>query len=368
MTGRVIRFPARPMSTADGQAAADRILAVPASERIARSSEFSLDDPETLLLLCGRLRQLLESKPLSVRDDAESLYRFLAEPKRPVGLFDEREYFLGELALLVGTATRMLALRDEACRWFDRAEANFRLTVNAVADWSRVAYQRLAMLLEKRQFDELLEDLPDLVNSFAKLDMAEDILKCRSLEGLSLMEMGELSRAGIVFESVRQEARRLGHERLVASAGVNLVHVFSQLGASEEALACAREVLPLLRKLDHRVAIAQVQAGIGSLLRARRQLTAALDAYESARAEYGELGMLADVAAMRLVIADLLMATGQEPLAVQEILTALPIIEEYKMVPEGKAALALLRESVREKRVDHQALRDLHGFFEDSVS
>ena len=139
MSGRVIRFPARPMSPADGQAVADRILAVPASERIARSSEFSLDDPETLLLLCARLRQLLDSKPLSVREDAESLYRFLADPKRPVGLFDEREYFLGELALLVGTATRMLALRDEACRWFDRAEANFRLTVNAVADWSRVA-------------------------------------------------------------------------------------------------------------------------------------------------------------------------------------------------------------------------------------
>ena len=50
------------------------------------------------------------------------------------------------------------------------------------------------------------------------------------------------------------------------------------------------------------------------------------------------------------------------------VLLALPIVEEYKLVPEGMAALALLRESVRQQKVNHQALRDLHGFFEVSVS
>ncbi len=36
--------------------------------------------------------------------------------------------------------------------------------------------------------------------------------------------------------------------------------------------------------------------------------------------------------------------------------------------PMGVAALTLLRESVRQQKVNHQALRDLHGFFEASVS
>jgi hypothetical protein len=39
-----------------------------------------------------------------------------------------------------------------------------------------------------------------------------------------------------------------------------------------------------------------------------------------------------------------------------------------KMVPEGMAALSLLRESVRHQSVNRQALRDLHGYFEDLKS
>ncbi|MBC8646314.1 MAG: hypothetical protein H7X85_04075, partial [Thermoanaerobaculia bacterium] len=49
----------------------------------------------------------------------------------------------------------------------------------------------------------------------------------------------------------------------------------------------------------------------------------------------------------------------------QEILAALPIIEELKMVPEGVAAMALLRESLRQRSINRQALRDLHGYFEE---
>jgi hypothetical protein len=33
------------------------------------------------------------------------------------------------------------------------------------------------------------------------------------------------------------------------------------------------------------------------------------------------------------------------------------------MVPEGMAALALLQESVRQHRINRQALRDLHVYF-----
>jgi hypothetical protein len=78
--------------------------------------------------------------------------------------------------------------------------------------------------------------------------------------------------------------------------------------------------------------------------------------------------MMADVAAIRLIVADLLLESGEERVAALEVLEALPIIEAYKMVPEGMAALALLRESVRQQKVNLQALRDLHGFFEKSVS
>jgi len=343
-------------------------LALPISERITVLSEGRVEDPETLLGICGELRARLEASPRTVRDEAEFFYRFISEPKRPIGIFDEREYFLGELALLAGSAARALARRDECSRWFDRAEANFRLTVNAVADWSRVSYQRLALLLEERKFDALMEQLPSLVESFEKLDMVEDALKCRSVEGLAYMEMGDLGSARDVFMRVRSEALRLNLDRLVASACVNLVHAHGALGETESSLQYSKEALPILRRLDNNVAIAQVQTGIGTLFRSRDNLSEAISAFRSAQQEFAALGMLADVAAIRLIVADLLLEMGEERLATTEVIEALPIIEDYKMVPEGMAALTLLRESVRQQKVSHQALRDLHGFFEDSVS
>jgi hypothetical protein len=44
----------------------------------------------------------------------------------------------------------------------------------------------------------------------------------------------------------------------------------------------------------------------------------------------------------------------------------LPIIDEEQMVPEGFAALSLLRDALRYQQVDRKALRELHGYFGDS--
>ncbi len=71
----------------------------------------------------------------------------------------------------------------------------------------------------------------------------------------------------------------------------------------------------------------------------------------------------ADVASLHLVIADLLLKLGQERQAEWEIRSALPVIIEEKMVPEGIAALSLLEQSLKGRRIDRQALRDLHGYF-----
>jgi tetratricopeptide (TPR) repeat protein len=368
MTGRVLLFPGRLVSREEGEFAARQLLAVPAPERERRAKELRLEDPEILLAVCKLLRDGLERSPSEVRDDAEHLYRFLAEPRREIGIFDEREYFLGELALLAGTACRILARKSDASRWFDRSEANFRLTVNAIADWSRVSYQRLALRLEEREFDGLLEQLPSLAESFRKLDMLEDGVKCRFLEALALMETGEAGTAARAFESILEDSRRLASEKLIAIAYVNLVHVYGMLGETERALQCSQEALPILKSLDDRVNYAKVKAGIGALLRASGQLAASVEAYRDAQGTFAELQMHADVAANALIVADLSLQLGKEDVAIREIVAALPVIEEYSMVPEGMAALTLLRESIRQQKVNHQALRDLHGFFESSVS
>lgn len=365
MVGRVLSFRQPYTFTSEGRASARRFLQTPREQRAARIAEFRLDDPETLLSVCALLREQSETAPLVVRDEAEFLYEFLVRPERPIGLFDEREYFLGESALLAGAACRVLFRRDEARRWFDRAEAAFRHTVNAVAEWSRVSYQRLALRTEEREFDEVLEFVPSLIANFEKLEMVEDALKCRFLEGVALINTDRLTEASEVFSGICNQARRIQNEKLLAIASNNLVQIYGLLGKSSEALNEARETLSIFRRLDNRVGIAKLQFGMGALFRAEGKLPAAIEAYRASLVQFDEIGMRSDVAATHLVLADLLLDLGQDAGAMGEVLVALPIIDEEKMVPEGFVALSLLRESLRQQKINRQALRELHGYFEE---
>src|SRR4029077_17686417 len=134
------------------------------------------------------IREGMTANPASAKDEAEFLYRFIESPRREIGLFDERDYFLGETAMIAGGACRYLSRREEAWTWFERAEAGFRHTMNAPGELSRLAYQRLPERFEERQLDLVIELLPSLIESFQKLGMSEDVLKCRFLEGLALYE------------------------------------------------------------------------------------------------------------------------------------------------------------------------------------
>jgi hypothetical protein len=138
------------------------------------------------------------------------------------------------------------------------------------------------------------------------------------------------------------------------------------MGDSSKMLEALEKAIPVLTVLNDRVGLAKVRWGIGNVLRRQGQTFAAIETFRVCRKEFESLGMVADVAAMRLVVADLLLDSGEEQEATQELLAAVPIIEDIKMVPERQAALALLRESLRQQKINRQALRDLHGYFEEN--
>ena len=324
-----------------------------------------LENPEVLLAVCGFLHERLTTSPSSVREEATFLYRFIERPKREIGLFDEREYFLGEIALLAGTACRNLSFREEAWLWFDRAEAAFGHAVNAAGDLSRLAYQRLAERFEERKLDMVLELLPSLIDSFRGLGMREDVLKCRFLEAVSFVETDEAAKAVDVYREICAEATEIGSQTLLGEAYVNLIHAHGMLGEADEAMEASREAIPILKRLDNRIALAKVHWGLGILLRERAQPLGAIDSFRKAQEEFEALGMRADIAALNLVLADLLLDQGQDVAALKEISAALPVISELKMAPEGMAALSLLRESARRQEINRTALRELHGYFQE---
>lgn len=329
-------------------------------------SSTHLENPDTFLTLATSLWRQLDTSPSKVRDKAELLYRLIGKAERQVGLSEEHDYLFGEMALIAGTACRQLSRRDEARLWFDRAEAGFRHTVSAPAELSRLAYQRLAVRLEERQLETVLELVPSLRGSFEKLSMSEDGLKCWFLEGLALMESGRIADAVTVFQQAARTADELGSDKLLALAYTNLTQLHGILGNTEEAMDASERAIPILRRIEDRVGLAKVQWGIANLLREQGQIPAAIETYRTAQGGLERIGMRADVAALSLVVADLLLETGQDEEAVREILMALPVIEELKMGPEGVAMRSLLRESLRQQKINRQALRDLHGYFEEN--
>jgi tetratricopeptide (TPR) repeat protein len=368
MPGKIIPFPwrERRLSPEEGWAMAERVLATPMAERLGRRRELPLEDSELLLSVCEVLRSRLETAPTAARDEASFFYRFLDEPKRMIGFFDEREYYMGELALIAGASNRLLFYREEARRWLDRAEASFTRSANGLAHVARVAYQRLALSLEERRLSEVLELAPLWIESFESMGLTEDALKCRFLVGLALRESGEVDRAVTVFRDICRQAEDQRNVRLVAQASNNLAQFYRVLGNLDEAMVYARKALPLLKQLDNRVGLVKLRWGVGSILREQGKPGEAVVAYREALEEARAVGMRGDVAALHLVLADVMLDAGQDRQAEWEVRAALPIIDEEQMVPEGFAALGLLRNALRYQQVDRQALRDLHGYFGNS--
>jgi tetratricopeptide (TPR) repeat protein len=324
-----------------------------------------LEDSETLLGLCAFLKEQNDSSPSTIAEQAPVLYKLLQESKAFVGRFDEREHFVGEVALLAGVACRQLSRRPEARLWFDRAEKAFRHTVNEVVELFRVSYQRLSLRLEERQNDVILEFAPALGRSFEKFSMGEDALKCRFLEVIALGECGRVAEAAELAEDVCRVAEKLGNQRLLGQAYCNLALYAGFLDDSSRMLEALGKAIPVLAVLNDRVGLVKARWAMANVLRKQGQISAAIETYRFCRQEFERLGMVADVAAMRLAAADLLLESGQDQEAREEILAAVPIIEDLKMVPERLAALSLLRESLRQQKINRQALRDLHGYFEE---
>jgi hypothetical protein len=369
MTGEIVRFPSAvsSFSPTEGQKAAVNALAIAIPERLRRASELHLNEPETLLAICELLNSRMESSPSEVGEDAAWLYRYIEElaAAETRFLFDEREYYLGELAFLAGSANRFQARRDEARTWFDRAEAWFLLTANAVGDVARLAYQRLALKMEERSYEEVFRLAAPIAEIFRRERASESVVKCRFLQAASLRESGRQTEALALFSEVAKEAAEIGSDRLSSLARVAVAQIHAELGDAESALAEMSSVAPVLAKMDNRVGLAKLRWAIGNLFRRQGKLVDSINTFRSAQSEFAELGMKADVAALQLVIGDLLLELGQEAQAEWEIRAALPVIDELKMVPEGVAAFSLLRESVRRRKIDRQALRDLHGYFDE---
>jgi tetratricopeptide (TPR) repeat protein len=312
-----------------------------------------------LVFVLGLLRGQRDDAPSKVAREASAIYSWLLTSSRAVGVFDERDYFLAEAAFLAGTSCRLMGKRDESIGWLDRSEVSFMHTVNPAPGLANVAYARLANSFEMGQLDKVLDTVSSLERSFARLGMPTERAKCLLLEAMSLKLRGRTRDALSVLEPVRTwESNQLGSKlksRIVSELG----DLYQLDDRFDIAMTAYGEAMSLLEGSGTSQALADLRMYVGKAYRERGYYLAALEGFRAAAADYQELGLATRLAYLRVYIADTLLRLNRDREAEWEILAALPTIEEQKMVPEGFAAVALLRESVRRRKTDPNALREL---------
>lgn len=366
-TAKILRFPLRSgasQTPEEGREQSRSYLEAIHDEGADERRKVLLTQPDVLQWVCARLGEQVDASGARVWEESVALYRCIASSNSTLGAFDERDYFLGETALLASIACRVLGKRSEAELWLDRAEAGFRHTVNPTPVLANVTYQRLALRCEMGRYDEVCELAPMLAKSFAKLNMLREQAKCVFLEGVALKESGRHECATVRFEWLLKaniEARDPG---LVGLALVNLADMHAAEGRDDAAAASYTEALPLLKAANRPASIAHLKNAIAENLRRRGRLADAIKAYGASAADYEALGMSTWVAYIRVVLAQTFLEAGQPREAEWQILAALPTIEEQKMAPEGFAAMALLRESIRQRKTDPKALLELREYLQ----
>lgn len=357
-SAHILQFPARSKSAgltpAEAREVAQSYLGQPLEQR-----PDVLSDADVLAALCTVLREMWETAPATVASEAAELYLSIASDECALGLFDERDYFLGETALIAGTAYRFIGKLDEAERWLDRAESGFRHTINPAPLLANLSYARLTLRYMVGRHQDLLELLPSLVSSFRKLGMDLEADKCRFLEVKALMQLGRTEECLRVLASLRESQPVRGNRTLLGHVLVHTGNCLGSMAQYEDASRMYAEALPIVQGNGPSSGLAQLKFSIGDTYRAQNHLAKALEAYRAAQSDFADIQMTTFVAQLHLVIAETLLSLGRHREAEWEILSALPTIDEQKMVPEGFAAVALLRDSVRLRKTDPNALREL---------
>ena len=361
--GKVLSFPRRrqasTLTVEESSSAAESFLSKDALDRSEAEWASVLREPDLMFALLDLLRLETNARPQRAANEVEVLHRRVLACEWPVGLFDEREYILGELALVGAGAYRLLGKLDLAEKWLDRSEAALRHIVNPAPAMANVAYARLAVKYDRRLYEDVLELVPSLRLSFEKLGMRSESHKTTFLEAMTLKEKGDSSRAFERFAMLRGDLSATESPMLLGMVLMELGGQRGSAGVYPEAISLYREALGVMGSSGSPMALAQLKATIGETTRAAGDTVSAIEFFRQAIADYVGLGAAGRAAYLRVVLSESLLALDRAREAEWEILQALPTIEEQGMVPEGFAAVALLHESVNRRKADPNALREL---------
>jgi tetratricopeptide (TPR) repeat protein len=233
--------------------------------------------------------------------------------------------------------------------------------MNPAPGLANVAYARLALRFEMGRYQDVMELAPSLDASFTKLRMEVEAAKCRLLLATTLKIAGHHSRALELLDGLHENPALASDPYLCARILAETGDLQQLHGEFRLAMVAFRDASNLLQGKQLSLAGADLKLNMAATYKALGSLEQAEESYRAAQRDYVKLEARSLVAYTHLLIAETLLEMKRDREAEWEILAALPAIDEMKMVPEGFAAVALLRESVRRRQTDPLALQQLRA-------
>jgi tetratricopeptide (TPR) repeat protein len=360
-TAKVLPFRAKrePLSQEGAASLVRDYLAVDMAERSGTLVEESLSNPDFLMALCASLRKDSDTEARRVASEAEATFRWIDASPDKIGLFDEADFFRGELALIAGGANRVLGHFDDAEVWIHRAESSFGLTVNPAPSLAAVTYARVSLLYDRQQYDQVKAIMPSVLRGFARLEMKREMIKCQFVLAMAHKQSGQRDECLKVLQAICNDPSSKDERDLHCLALVNVGELLLAEGRNAEAAKILSEGQSLLQGQGKSIAGAHLYGVLGETLSRQGQLGEAATAFRAAVAIYQELSMPGYVAYFRLALAENLLAAGDYRQAEWEVLAALPTIDEQRLESDARAAVALLLQSTKAKKTDVGALSRL---------
>jgi tetratricopeptide (TPR) repeat protein len=360
--GRVLRFKRAssvPLSADDARALALSYLT--ASGRTDETINESLSQPDVLLAVCRELRLACDIEPQRVADESIRAYRWV-EKTDDLGVFDERDYFIGELALIAGNSCRHLGRLDEAEVWFDRSDAAYSHTINPGPNIAGVRYARITLHYARARYAHVIELAPALLETFERFGMAREALKTGLVFALALKCVGRSVECLELLKKLdcREEATR--EQDIKAMFKLHIGELLVGEGRIEEAGVALQEGAALVDTSKASIQVAYLHAVLGEALQMQGSLREAAAAYRASALTYRELAMPGWEAYARLSVAENLLAAGDHRQAEWEVLAALPAIDSQRLEPHAEMAISLLAKSVHARKTDPQALSAVRGY------
>jgi tetratricopeptide (TPR) repeat protein len=324
--------------------------------RHLRPDELEALGPEILFRMLLQLQEELESDPPAIGFKSLAIYRCLSDSS--IFAPDLHSYFQGDAARLVSNALRAAGRYQDASHWLDTAELHACSGVNPDPQLARILYVRLAISYGLTQLEPVLRAARGLDRKLASFGMEEDRIKCRIVWAASLKIAGQPEAALDVLESVRGLAAAVTPQLsgwILAEIG----DLHGICGDHERGVQVLQRAAHLLRRDKQLTALAHVNSMIGRICRSRNLLPEAVRLYASSIDDFEQLGLKANAAYARILIAEAYLAMQLPRSAEMEILKALPVLEGQGMLPDALVALSILREAVRRQKLDPQMLQEL---------